>query len=93
MTGIGFAGQGYASNRDNLSQTSRGAGFARQQENYAERATLPHLPAPSPEVLAAYQAKLKTQQQQERRRERLLWIVFGLLGTAALGWFFSQLIG
>ena len=93
MTGIGFAGQGFTSNRDNLSQTSRGAGFARQQENYAERAALPDLKPVSPEVLAAYQAKLKVRQRQERRRERLLWVVFGLLGGAALAWFLAALVG
>ncbi|MGB3849728.1 MAG: hypothetical protein WA958_07135 [Tunicatimonas sp.] len=91
MTGIGFAGQGFTSNRDNLSQTSRGAGFARQQENYAERGKLPDPALVPPEVLAAYRVQLQKRQRRERRRESLRWIVFGLLSAAALAWFLGVL--
>jgi hypothetical protein len=92
MTGIGFAGQGFTSNRDNLSQTSRGAGFARQQENYAERGELPDPALVPPEALAAYRKQLRERQQRERRRERLLWITFGLLGIVTLAWFLATLV-
>ena len=92
MAGIGFGGQGYTWNKDNLSQINRRGGFERQEENYAERASLLRSKQPTPEELAAFRQQFYTKQKRQQRQERIIWLIFTLLGIVAVGWFFAALV-
>ena len=72
MAGIGFAGQGYTWNRDNLAQKNRRAGYERREKNYAEHAYPLKVKQPTPEELLTFRQQFYARQRKKRRREYLL---------------------
>ena len=85
MAGIGFAGQGYPWNKDNLAQKNRRAGYERREDNYAERDGRLIAKQPTPEELAAFRQQFFAQQNRKQRQERIQWLLAGLVSSVAVG--------